>query len=227
MTPNFTNTIDALAVAIFAFETNQKKVVKEVTQWTDGKIKHYPNKHYLFGTFAKISNNPVYPAAVEITQDLVEKATALKTYVEQMVTMSMLTKGQVNPFVHKLFEMIKEDQLHFNNFGFIIWAPKVMLDGERASSIKEISAAFEHSSKYIGKVGERLSIEFTLIEKRYVRSVDTWSAYGHDDQGNLISFLTKKEELIVSGSIKGRIKAHEQSRFHNNAKITQLNHVKQ
>ena len=40
MNKNCVNTIDALAVAIFAFQQNEQKVVKEIRQWPDASIKH-------------------------------------------------------------------------------------------------------------------------------------------------------------------------------------------
>jgi len=116
--------------------------------------------------------------------------------------------------------------MHINNAGIIVWAPKLTVDIQRSRDIKEISAAYELSSKFVGKPGDRIEFNFTLIEKRFVRSIDTWSAYGHNEQGNLVQFLTKHEELCATGRIRARIKSHDKNRYHNNANVTVVNFVK-
>ena len=228
MNKNCVNTIDALAVAIFAFQQNEQKVVKEIRQWPDASIKQWPNKNYLVSTFTKVSSdNFAYPQPVTITNELREQAENLKLHIEQSMTMAMLTKGQVNPFLQSIYLGILNDEVHTSTFGLLVWVPKVMLDNQRSDATREISSTYERNSKFVGKEGDRITVNFTLIEKRYIRNVDTWAAYGHDEHGNLISFLTKKEHLVASGQIKGRIKGHEESRYRNNAKITKLNHVKE
>jgi hypothetical protein len=42
----------------------------------------------------------------------------------------------------------------------------------------------------------------------------------------MVNFLTAHKDLAVSGRISGKIKRTEESRFHNGAKVTQLNFVK-
>ena len=74
--------------------------------------------------------------------------------------------------------------------------------------------------------GDRIEFDFTLIEKRYVRPLETWSAYGHNEQGHLVKFLTKHEELCATGRIRARIRKHEVDSYHNGAKVTSLNFVK-
>jgi hypothetical protein len=140
--------------------------------------------------------------------------------------MEVLTKGYVPNFLQSIHDLLKQDTMNINHSGIMVWAPKLAQDIQRSQGIKEVSAAYEHTSKFVGKVGDRIEFDFTLIEKRYVRQVDTWSAYGYNEQGNLVQFLSKHEELCASGRIRARIKSHDKNRYHNNANVTVINFVK-
>jgi hypothetical protein len=140
--------------------------------------------------------------------------------------MTVLTKGYVPSFLNTINDLLKDSTMNINHAGIMVWAPKLAQDIQRSQGIKEVSAAYEHTSKFIGKKGDRIEFEFTLIEKRYVRQVDTWSAYGFNEQGNLVQFLSKHEELCATGRIRARIKAHDINRYHNGAHVTVLNFVK-
>jgi hypothetical protein len=216
---NLVNTREALAVAILAFRSNGNRVVKDATD------KQYANKSYLWSCFFPLKTTHKQ-LTVQLTDELLSAADDLKVTIEHAVTMEMLTKGYVPAFLKSIHDLLTEDTMHINNAGIIVWAPKLTVDIQRSRDIKEISAAYELSSKFVGKPGDRIEFDFTLIEKRFVRSIDTWSAYGHNEQGNLVQFLTKHEELCASGRIRARIKSHDNNRYHNMAKVTVVNFVK-
>jgi hypothetical protein len=212
------NTREALAVAIFAFRKNGK-VVKEATQEATS------NKLIVWDYFVPLKTDLPRPQ-VELTEELLEAADAVRTVIDHAVTMSMLTKGFVVSFLGNIHEILKEDTVKSKYLGMLVWAPKLAQDLEKAESLKELSAGYEHASKYIGKLGDKIEFDFTLIEKRYVRPLETWSAYGHNEQGHLVKFLTKHEELCATGRIRARIRKHEVDSYHNGAKVTTLNFVK-
>jgi hypothetical protein len=212
------NTREALAIAIFAFRKNGK-VVKEATQDTTS------NKLIVWDYFVPLKTDLPRPQ-VELTEELLDAADAVRTVIDHAVTMSMLTKGFVVSFLGNIHEILKEDTVKSKNLGILVWAPKLAQDLQKAESLKELSAGYEHASKFIGKLGDRIEFDFTLIEKRYVRPLETWSAYGYNEQGHLVKFLTKHEELCVTGRIRARIRKHETDSYHNNAKVTTLNFVK-
>lgn len=212
------NTREALAVAIFAFRKNGK-VVKEATAETTS------NKLMVWDYFVPLKTEKPQPR-IEVTEELLEAADAVRTVIDHAVTMSMLTKGFVVSFLGNIQEIVKEDTVKSKHLGMLVWAPKLAQDLQKAESLKELSAGYEHASKYIGKLGDRIEFDFTLIEKRYVRPLETWSAYGHNEQGHLVKFLTKHEELCTTGRIRARIRKHEVDSYHNNAKVTTLNFVK-
>lgn len=212
------NTREALAVAIFAFRKNGK-VVKEATAEATS------NKLMVWDYFVPLKTEKPQPR-IEVTEELLEAADAVRTVIDHAVTMSMLTKGFVVSFLGNIHEILKEDTVKSKHLGMLVWAPKLAQDLQKAESLKELSAGYEHASKYIGKLGDRIEFDFTLIEKRYVRALETWSAYGHNEQGHLVKFLSKHEELCATGRIRARIRKHEVDSYHNGAKVTTLNFVK-
>ena len=212
------NTRQALALAIFAFRKNGK-VVKEATQEATS------NKLIIWDYFVPLKTDLPRPR-VEITEELLEAADAVKTVIDHAVTMGMLTRGHVPGFLGSIHSIIKEDTVKSKHLGILVWAPKLAADLKKAEGLKELSAGYEHASKYIGKLGDRIEFDFTLIEKRYVRPLEAWSAYGYNEQGHLVKFLTKHEELCATGRIRARIRQHVVDSYHNMAKVTSLNFVK-
>lgn len=221
------DTLKAIAVAIYAFQQNENTVVKFATTNSDGSIKFYANKNYLESTFGSTVDDPAYPLSVNVSAELLDKARELKTAFDYMVTMNVLTnRGNINKFVNNVYQITTKEEINRNEFSMLIWAPKIIADNEKTSAIRLVSAGYEHTSKFIGQVGNHIILNFNLIEKRYIRQIDCWSAYGYTDEGNLIKFLTKHEELCVSRKIKARIKDLVKDQYHNNALVTNLNHVK-
>lgn len=213
------NTREALAIAVFAFRKNNKIVVKETTEHAT------TNKSIVWDYFVPPKTDLPRPG-IELTEELLEAADAVKQTLDHTVTMALLTKGRVTTFLQNVHNAIKEDTVHVKYLSFIVWAPKVVEDLEKAAALKELSAGYEHASKFIGQVGDKIEINFTLIEKRFVRQLETWSAYGYNEAGNLVKFLTNHEELCASQRLKARIRKHEIDSYHSNAKVTSLNFVK-
>jgi hypothetical protein len=220
------NTVNVVAAAILAFKANGDKVVKLATYDDKGSILEYRNKDYLYATLES-ATGPHSPKPLQVSNDTIIEAQELISYINKLITMTILTKYTVNNFIKSLHEIVQKETVTNSAFSYLVWLPKVVADDKKRLDSREISAYYEHTSKFFGKLNDRVQIDFTLIEKRYVRSIDAWSAYGHTSDGNLVSFLTKKEHLAKSGQLKGRIKQHTMSQFHNNALITVLNHVKE
>lgn len=217
------STREVLAAAIYAFKANGNMVVKDMYNF-DHKDK-FPNKAYLLKHFVD-KNMCVELSGFEITEELLNEADAVKQQLEYIVTMSALTRGQLNLFITNCAELIAQDTVAAKSFGTLVWVPKIVFDNERQTAAKLTIASMEHSSKYIGKVNDRVEVHFNLIEKRYISSINCWAAYGNTNEGNLVRFLTKHEALCTTGQIKGRIKATEKDSYHGNAQVTNLNHVK-
>jgi len=66
-----------------------------------------------------------------------------------------------------------------------------------------------------------------LLEKRYVKTLDSWAVYGYDAAGNLLFYWARSLDKICEvGKISARIKDHREDEYKNNARITVLNYVK-
>lgn len=224
------DTVEALSIAVFAFEQNNKKVVKDtsIQKGTDGlEIKQFSNKSYLLSQLDnKFTGTAMYPTGVNITDAHRQTAVDIKTWFGHSHLMAVLSKGQVSDFHDKLYGIVSEDTVRSRNFGLLCWAPKLHHDGLIHEQSRETSARYEMTSKPIGKIGAKIEIDLEVIEKRYVRHLNVWSVYGHNGTGNLVQFLTKHERLCVSQRITARIKDVGRSPYHNEAFVTDLNFVK-
>jgi hypothetical protein len=83
-----------------------------------------------------------------------------------------------------------------------------------------------NTSQYLGRVGEKVQLDFVLIDSRYLQQYNCYSVTGHDGRSNMVNFLTAHQNLAASGRISGKIKRTEASQYHNGARVTQLNFVK-
>lgn len=217
------NVREALAVAIYAFRANNNMVVRDM--YHNDHVEMFPNKAYLIKHFID-SSSSLNISAFEITDELLAEADNVKQQLEYIVTMSVLIQGRTNPFTEDCAKLVSADSVGTKHFGTLVWIPKLVSDNQAKETAKIRSAQLEHSSKYIGKLSDRIELNFNLIEKRYINNINCWAAYGHTDEGNLVKFLTKYEELCNNGTIRGRIKEITRDTYRNNAQVTSLNHVK-
>lgn len=217
------NVREALAVALYAFRANNNMVVRDM--YNSDHVEMFPNKAYLTKHFIDSSSSVNIPD-ITITDELLTEADSIKQQLDYIVTMSMLVTGRINSFTEDCFKLVSGETVGTKHFGTLVWIPKLVSDNQVKETAKIRSAQLEHSSKYIGKLSDRVEFNFNLIEKRYVSRINCWAAYGHTDEGNLVKFLTKHEDLCNNGIIRGRIKETSRDPYRNNAQVTSLNHVK-
>lgn len=213
----------ALAVAIYAFQTNNNQVVKTIHNAVNPDC--FVNRCYLDKYFSDKKIMEQIPDFT-LSQELLEQADSMRQTIDYYVTIETLTKSYTNEFLNTIHRLVQHDQIHSKNFGILVWAPKLVHDYNERNNIREISLRLETQSKFIGKVKDSVTVDFTLIEKRWVRNCNCWAAYGHTPEGNLVKFLTKHENLCVNGMIRGKIKSIDNDTYRNMARVTTLNHVK-
>jgi hypothetical protein len=218
MAQNQVDTLDALAVAIHAYDVNTK-VVK--FQTSENLV---PNATYIRDYFG-ISKERTTPDFL-ISPDLREQAETVRIWFEHNLTLSLLTRGMVSDFQNDMAELVKRDTINPQRFGLLIWAPKMYCDQQARDTVKETVMQMAYRSHWIGKEKQSVTVKFTLLEKRWHRDYNSWTAFGHDEHMNLVRFMTKHEHLCATGTIVGRVKAHGTERYHDNGKITTLNFVK-
>ena len=210
------STSQALAVAVAAFERNQEKVVRDA----NGPEKLVPNREIIIGALNQTLD-------LEITDLHRAEADNIVSYLQQTNLMQTLTKGTSNQFLTKIAELIGDENISIRDIGILAWAPKLAHDQKKKDQVREVSARFEHQSNFVGKVGEKIIVNFSLIESRYIPNMNCYAVYGHDENGNLLFYWAKDNKKIIEvGRIQGKIKAHNKDKFRGNARVTNLNYVK-
>ncbi|CAB5215075.1 hypothetical protein UFOVP190_383 [uncultured Caudovirales phage] len=213
------NTLDALAASIVAFETNTCGVVRDAV-YENQEIKFQPNR-------VLITNHLEGTKLLPVTDEHRTAAEDLVTYLQQTIMMQTLMKGSSDSFAQNVLDIISEPTMLAKNVGLLAWAPKLSADLQKKDSVRQASAHYERSSRYVGSIGSKIIVDFTLIESRFVPRMDCYSVYGHTAEGNLIFYWSKKAEKIVQqGRIEGRVKKQVEDGFRNKALVTTLNYVK-
>lgn len=213
-------TLEALATAIAAFAHNQDRVERDTASTDDGAT-IIPNRQlireYLEGNRANL----------KIVSDHDRKhAEGIVQYLQQTGIMQTLVSRD-DKFLAQINNLLSQPSVTAKDLGLMAWAPKLASDYQKKDHVREVSARFEYTSHYIGQVGDKITTEFTLIDSRYIKSMDCYAVYGHDAQGNLIFYWAREQKKIVeAGQIHGRVKTHKRDEYRGDACVTTLNYVK-
>ena len=213
-------TLEVLATAIAAFAHNQDRVERDTISTADGHT-IVPNRQliseYLEGNRANL------PAVSDHDR---KHAEGIVQYLQQTgIMQTLISRG--DRFLGQINDLLSRPSVTAKDFGLIAWAPKLASDYQKKDHVREISARFEYTSRYIGQVGDKITTEFTLIDSRYIKTMDCYSVYGHDAQGNLIFYWAREQKKIIkAGKIYGRVKAHNRDEYRGDACVTTLNYVK-
>ena len=212
-------TSQALIAAVAAYEHNKKHIYRDPVMIDDVEVK--PNRqlilNYLDGDHTVLT----------VTEDHALRASELIDYIQHASLMQTLRKGSADQFVGKIAELLTNLDITSSDFGLLAWAPKLADDYQKKDQAQLASARFEGASRYIGKVGDKIIMTFTLIESRYIKQMDCYAVYGHNENSDLIFYWAKEEKKIVEeGRIQAKVKAHNPDKYHGNARVTTLNYVK-
>lgn len=211
-------TINALAVSIAAFEYNKRTVVRNAIE-TESDDKIFPNRQIIQETLMGIR-------PLVVNEFHTKEAEGIVIYLQQTMIMQSL-KGRSDRFLGQMTELLSNQTVRESDLGLLAWAPKVSDDYQRKDRIREVSARYEHHSRYVGHPRDRITTDFTLIEKRYIKTTDCWAVYGVDAEDNLLFYWARTLDKVCEvGRISARIKAHNEDSFRGNAKVTTLNYVK-
>ncbi len=209
-----TNTLQLLAIASAAFRINDYAILKEST--TD-KIAN--------GMMVKRHIHEPSKSTLEVLPEDHEYAQLIKDYVTQRITISRLTGKAVSEFIEQIASLLDNETVNIREAGILTWAPKVYTDLLKADEQHMEFTTIGVTSNFVGKIGDKITVDFTTVSKRWNQNFGCWRYSGHDGKGNLIGFLSKTD-YPAQVCIKGRIKAHEQSRF-TSGKTTYINYTKQ
>lgn len=210
-------TLDVVSAAIAAYESNGRNILRNPIR---GDLVQDPNRqliaNYLEGNGAPFVVNDFHR----------KEAEGIVQYLQQTVIMQSL-KGTPDRFLGQAVDLISAQTVSTRDFGIVAWVPKLADDYQRKDRVREISARYEHHSHYVGHTRDKITTDFTLLEKRYVKTLDSWAVYGYDAAGNLLFYWARSLDKICEvGRISARIKDHREDEYKNNARITVLNYVK-
>lgn len=203
---------EVVAVTCALYRINNNKVVK------DNEQKLPTSKDLLTDHF---TNNKL----TIVTEADREYASLCIAQLQHRIIMNQLTGRNTNDFIDNITQLVVEpaDKITQRKFGLAVWIPAVVAGMQAEEQQKLDIAHLSFSSKFQGKCGDKITVNFHPIRVKYVHEYSCFRHFGHDGNGNLIGFLSKKE---LSGKIKGNVKAHEVSKYNNSGKVTYLNYVK-
>jgi hypothetical protein len=211
-------TLGVLATAVAAYEHNKKSIVRNPIT-LDGV--GYVSNRQLITDYVIGHGGPF------IVNDFhCKQADGIIQYLEQNVIMQSL-KGTPDRFLAQVSTILANKETNIKEFGIIAWAPHLVEQYQQRDHVREISARYEYTSRYVGRVGDKIETHFTLIEKRYIKSMDCYAVYGYDNNGNCLFYWAKTLDKVCEvGKILGRVKAQREDSYRNDTKVTTLNYVK-
>lgn len=202
---------DVVAVACALYRINGNQIIK------DGAKDQIPSKLLMAEHFAG-------KVIVDVTDADREYADVCVAQLQHRQLMNQLTDRQQSDFIDDITAMTHRDTIPSNKFGIAVWIPKVVAGMQAEEQQKLDISHLAFTSKFQGKVGEKLTVEFHPIRVKFVHEYGCYRHFGHDGNGNLIGFLNKKS---LTGKVCGKIKSQETSKYNNNGKVTYLNYVKE
>ena len=210
--------LQVVATAVAAYEHNLKSIIRNPIT-LDGV--DYVSNRQLITDYVEGRSGPFVVNEVHIKQ-----AEGIIQYLEQTVIMQSL-RNTPDRFLSQLSALLANKEVTNKDFGILAWAPHLVDQYQKKDHVRELSARYERSSQYTGRVGDKITFDFTLISKHYVKTLDCYAVYGITENDNLVFYWAKSLDKVCEvGRIQGRIKAHNEDEYHSSAKVTTLNYVK-
>jgi hypothetical protein len=213
-------TLEVLATAVAAYEHNNRSIIRHPI--TIEGVDYVSNRQlitdYLAGNGGPFVVNDIHR----------KQAEGIVQYLEHTVVLQSLKAkhGAPDRFLGQISAILSNRETNIKEFGIIAWAPHLTDQYYRKDQAREISARYESSSKYIGRLGEKIKIDFTLIEKRYIKSMDCYAVYGFSGDSLVFYWAKNSDKICEVGQIQGRVKSQKEDGYRNNARVTTLNYVK-
>ena len=216
-TPVKISTLELATLSFAAFRHNQSNVRKDPTYFdkvTDSVVPVTPNKVLMREGNLQITE-----------QDRTDAQSAMETLTQDRV-MRILKGLKVADFQNTLTNLVGQTECTMSDAGLMAFLPSMADQICQRQAREQEVAELAHTSEFLGRVGDKITVEITVMNSRYVQQFGCWSVNAKDNSGNLISYFTSKEECTRSGRYTAKVKRVETSSFHNGARVTTLNFVK-
>lgn len=223
-------TVEVVAAAFIAWKAQGDKIVKADSAEHD-IFDYAVNPPLKIKVPAMVSNRTIMLDALngvghKITDEALQQAEEAINYVRGQVTMSLLTSKRVSDFMKNLAAGIEPEEVSQSTLGLLAYIPSVFSNGKKRDDITESINQLAPTSQALGSAGQKIEIEFTMIENRFVQQLGCYSVFGKDANGNLVGFLSKHASLCISGKIQGKVKSAGPDKYRGGATVTFLNYVK-
>jgi hypothetical protein len=218
--------MEVVAASLIAYKLNGSKIEKyDVPAYTPEK-----GDTSRFATPRIVSNKAIIidilKDSLRIKETDIEEAREAVQYCQGQVMMSILSNKKVSDFMKDMVAIFELPQVPASKIGMLVYAPSTFYTGKTRDAITEKTTELQYTSQPLGKVGDKVAFNFTVLKVGFIQTLDCYSVYGTDDSGNLVSFLTKHKHLCVSMKLLGKVKNAANDPWHNNALVTSLNYVK-
>jgi hypothetical protein len=216
-------TLDVVVAVTMAYKANGNKVEKN-------DVPAVQADNYRTGSPAITSNKTLaigyLDFAASFSEQDREDAKSLVSYLQQKNMLDMFTGKTVNSFSRDLLAALEKETTLKSGIGLLVWAANSYFTGLARDAVTEKTSECAFESKPLGQVGDKITVNFTWLEDRYIPQLGCFDVYGTDDNHNLVSFLTKHEHLVRSGKFTAKVKNAANDKWHRNAMVTSLNFVK-
>lgn len=216
-TPVKVQTLELAAMAFAAYRHNKNVVHKDSSYFdktADTLVTVTPNK------------NLIREGNLAVTeQDRIDAQEAMDLLSQDRM-MRILKNLKVADFQNTLINLTIQTECTISDAGLMAFLPAMSEQVRQRQTREQEVAELSQSSEFLGKVGDKITVNVTVMTSRFVQQYGCWSVNAKDEKGNLISYLTAKEECTRDGRYSAKVKRTENSNYHNGARVTTLNFVK-
>ena len=234
------DTLEALAVAVAAYEHNGNSYLKENkydydyeqdTNHSQLRSVVWSNKsmlraYYNVDVYSEVSTELSRPPLLKITEEHRAKAEIIRNFTKKLLFKALAYDHKAEgfpPFDISIFQKVNQEEITVNDFGFIASAPLYYDKESYAIELEKRMANSQHA----GSIGGRVSlIDLEVTRAVWSNNYQTTIVQGLCD-GNLYFFFSNAIVPVKQGEkieINGRIKSHilEKDKY----PMTKLSYVK-
>ena len=208
---------DALALACAIFRVQGSVKFSEPFQDATGQY---------FDASSLAKNVLTDKTTFAVTAEDRNRADAIYDEISGAVTFSLIQGLKINEFTKNVYDLISRETVKLFEIGLLVWAPKIAADMSERQQKRDTIVENGFKTEPLGKVGEKVEIDFTLVRQGYVQALNCYSAMGHDGNGHAVGFLTQHQNLLKSGRIVGKVRKFGADQYNGGVMTTSLNYVK-
>lgn len=162
-----------------------------------------------------------------VTDEDRERANAVYDEISGAATFSLIQGIKINDFTKSVYELISKETVKLFEIGLLVWAPKIAAGMSDRQQKRDTIIENGFKTEPMGKIGEKVEFNFTLVRSGYVQSLNCYSAMGYDGNGHAIGFLTQHQNLLKSGKLVGKVRKFGADQYNGGVMTTSLNYVKE